>query len=99
MAAISAGPSCHFDRRRALPRCAGAPERGGLTCSEAALEPPRFISRMLTGRCHLSVVKLGHGTGLANDGVARPVVIPPAVAIRRAARAAGSYCVVRGATN
>jgi hypothetical protein len=46
---------------------------GLTTRSEAALEPPRFISRMLTGR-RTSV--RDHGTGLAPDGVARLVVIP-----------------------
>jgi len=55
----------------------------GLTArSEAALEPPRFSSLVCSlAGVHLSVVKLGHGTGLvhtglAPDGVARLVVIP-----------------------
>ena len=38
-------------------------------------------------------------TPVSVAGVARLVVIPPAVAIRGAARVAGSHCVVRGATN
>ncbi len=37
--------------------------------------------------------------GLHPDGVARLVVIPPAVAVPGAARVVGPHCVVRGATN
>src|SRR5207237_7898908 len=63
-----------------------------LTATSVSRRAPRRLwSRLVSSLVcslagvHLSVVKLGHGTGLAPDGVARLVVIPPAVAVPGAA--------------
>ena len=57
------------------------------------IAPGRLLRRLglslvfLLADVHLSVVKLGQSTGLAPDGVARLVVIPPAVVVPGAAPA------------
>src|SRR5712672_1611395 len=73
-----------------------------LTATSVSRRAPRRLwSRLVSSLVcslagvHLSVVKLGHGTGLAPDGIARLVVIPPAVDVPRAARVVGPHCVVR----
>jgi hypothetical protein len=66
--------------------------------SEAALEPPRFSYAHLQAYiCPSSSLVMV--PGLHPDGVARLVVILPAVAVPGAARVVGPHCVVRGATN
>ena len=71
---------------------------GLTTRSEAALEPPRFsYAHWQAYICPSSSLVMV--PGLHPMGVARLLVIPPAVAVPGAARVVGPHCVVRGATN
>ena len=72
--------------------------------SNRKMNPRGLFSRLvsslvfLLANVHLSVVKLDRATGRAADGVARLVVIPPAVTVPGDARVVGSHRVVRLAT-
>jgi hypothetical protein len=80
--------------------CVGAldGDLGLTTRSEAAPKPPRFsYAHRQAYICPSSSLVMV--PGLHPDGVARLVVIPPAVAVPGAARVLGPHCVVRGATN
>jgi len=64
--------------------------------SEAAFEPPCFTSRCLLTDVRQAVVKLDHRAGRALEGVARRVVIPPAVSTLGAALVVvGPHCIVK----
>jgi hypothetical protein len=57
----------------------------------------RLVSSLvrLLADVHQAVVKLDQATGRAPDGVACRIVVPPAVAVPRAAPVVGPDCVVR----
>ena len=59
---------------------------------------PALSLGCLLADVHLAVVKLDRATRLALDGIARRVVIPPAIAVPRATRVVGRHCIVRAAT-
>jgi hypothetical protein len=72
---------------------------GLTTRSEAALEPPRFIRRMLTGSPTSVHRQAWSWYRACTRWHCAPGSLLPAVAVPRSARVVGPHCVVRGATN
>ena len=59
---------------------------------------PALSLGCLLADVHLAVVKLDLATRLALDGIARHVIIPPAITVPQATRVVGRHCIVRAAT-